>query len=73
MGADHVKVKVSQYAMRQHTKSTPSGSQIPRFPTSCSLALDARSIGTSRTIWAGKNMAKKMGASMYAGVVRRGR
>ena len=68
-----VKAKVSQYETRQETNNTRSGSQTPLLPTSCSLAVDARSIGTRRIILAGSPIAKKIGTVKYAGVVRSGR
>jgi hypothetical protein len=57
----HVNTKVNQYVILHETSSKRSGNQMPRDASSSVRALDARSIGTSRTISAGRKMAKKIG------------
>lgn len=65
-----VSIKMSQYAMRQHTSTTRSGNQIALGPVP-SWELDAKSMGTSSTTLAGRASAKNMGTMRYAGVARR--
>jgi hypothetical protein len=59
--AYQVRANVSQYVILHETRSTRSGSQIPRDSKSSVLAPDARSIGTSRTMQAGSHSEKKIG------------
>lgn len=72
-GHYHVKTKVSQYEILQDTSRALGGSQMPFVASSSVLALEARSIGTRRTMVAGSHNAKKTGTSRKAGVVRNGR
>jgi hypothetical protein len=55
---------VSQYVILHETNSRRAGNQMPRAATSSVAALEARSMGTSRTIKAGSHSAKKMGTRM---------
>lgn len=59
--------------MRHETSNSRSGSHIPLVLPSSVPALEARSIGTSNIMLAGRPSAKNIGTSRYAGVVRRGR
>lgn len=59
--------------MRQHVFITLCGSQTPLVASSSTMALDARSIGTSNTMAAGSHNAKNTVTRTYAGVVRSGR
>ena len=62
MGATHhVKAKVNQYVIRQATRRTPCGSQMPLEASSATLELEARSMGTRRMILTGRAMARKTG------------
>lgn len=69
----HVSANVSQYAILHVTRSALSGSQIPLEASSSTLALDARSMGTSRMTLAGSASARNTGTMRYAGAVRRGK
>jgi hypothetical protein len=70
---NHVSVKVSQYAILHVTKTALSGSQMPLEASSSTLALEARSIGTSKMMLAGSARERKTGSTKYAGALRRGR
>jgi hypothetical protein len=70
---NHVNVKVSQYVILHVTKTALSGSQTPLEASSSTLALEARSIGTSRMMLAGSARERKTGSTRYAGALRRGR
>jgi len=69
----HVKTKVNQYMMRHEMSTSLSGSQIPFDASSSGLALDARSIGTSRIALDGSAIARNIGRRRKAGADRRGR
>ena len=55
------------------TNTALSGSQIPFEASSSTLALEARSIGTSKMILAGSARERKTGSTRYAGALRSGR
>lgn len=59
--AYHVSANVNQYVILHDTRITLSGSQMPLVASSSVEALDARSIGTRRTIIDGNQIAKKSG------------
>lgn len=59
--------------MRQQVCMALSGNQMPRVASSSVRALEAKSMGTSKTIPAGSHSAKKQVTRTKAGVVRRGR
>src|SRR5271154_3184249 len=69
----HVNTNVSQYVILQDTSRTLSGSHMPFDASSSDLALDARSMGTRRTMLAGRARDRKIGTRRYAGAVRSGR
>src|SRR3954453_3990077 len=66
-------MNVSQYPILHVTKTALSGSQIPFDASSSTLALEARSIGTSKIMLAGNARARKTGRTKYAGALRSGR
>jgi hypothetical protein len=70
---NHVNVKVSQYVILHVTNTALSGSQIPFEASSSTLALEARSIGTSKIMLAGSARERKTGSTRYAGALRSGR
>jgi hypothetical protein len=70
---NHVNVNVSQYAILHVTKTARSGSQMPLEASSSTLALEARSMGTSKMMLAGSARERKTGSTKYAGALRRGR
>jgi len=65
---NHVRTKVSQYAMRQATNVALSGSH-----KAVEVCVSAQSMGTRRTMEQGRNRARKTGSSSHCGVCRRGR
>jgi hypothetical protein len=70
---NHVNVNVSQYVILHVTKTALSGSHTPLEASSSILALEARSIGTSKMMLAGSARERKTGRTRYAGALRRGR